>query len=157
MNCPIGHELAYAMNCTDGAWIAYGIKNRAIQFMKTQSSNHEATRLLFMTQRVNSLLSGKSLCKATQKHLWQTFFRYHKCFFLKFCIGLTQIAPCLSHPFLFRMRFQPFVYVLIISHLFPSFRALFVFSSICSSWQKTARVIQYQKMKKEKENKKWIE
>ena len=29
--------------------------------MKTQFSNHEADRLLFMTQCVNSLLSGKSL------------------------------------------------------------------------------------------------
>jgi hypothetical protein len=45
------------------------MKNRAIQFMKTQFSNHEAERLQFMTQGVNSLLSGTTFPKATQKHL----------------------------------------------------------------------------------------
>jgi hypothetical protein len=69
MNCPYGHELACAMICACSARIACGMKNRAIQFMKTQFSNHEAERLQFMTQGVNSLLLGTTFPKATQKHL----------------------------------------------------------------------------------------
>ena len=47
MNCPIGHELAYAMNWTFGSWIAYGIDmigqfnswNLRFQIMKPQGFN----------------------------------------------------------------------------------------------------------------------
>ena len=52
--------------------------------MKTQFSNHEADRLLFMTQRVNSFLSGESRIKATQRALMTNdFFRCYKYLFLK--------------------------------------------------------------------------
>ena len=42
--------IGFAMNWTFGSWIAFGIKiKRAIQFMKSKISNHEAVRLQFMT------------------------------------------------------------------------------------------------------------
>ena len=49
MNCPYGHELAYAMNCTIVHELPAALKEWAIQFMKSKISNHEAARLQFMT------------------------------------------------------------------------------------------------------------
>jgi hypothetical protein len=49
MNCPYGHELAYAMNCTTVHELPAALKEWAIQFMKSKISNHEAARLQFMT------------------------------------------------------------------------------------------------------------
>ena len=49
MNCPYGHELAYAMNFTIVHELPTALKEWAIQFMKSQISNHEAARLQFMT------------------------------------------------------------------------------------------------------------
>ena len=46
---PYGHELAYAMNCTIVHELPTALGDRAIQFMKSQISNHEAVWLQFMT------------------------------------------------------------------------------------------------------------
>ena len=51
--------------------------------MKTQFSNHEAVRLQFMTQSVNSLLSGENCLKQRKSTYDKRFIRYHKCFLLK--------------------------------------------------------------------------
>ena len=55
--------------------------------MKTKFSNHEAVRLQFMTQSVNSLLSGENCLKQRKSTYDKRFIRYHKCFFLKLRYG----------------------------------------------------------------------
>ena len=55
--------------------------------MKTKFSNHEAVRLQFMTQSVNSLLSGENCLKQRKSTYDKRFIRYHKCFLLKLRYG----------------------------------------------------------------------
>ena len=55
--------------------------------MKTKFSNHEAVRIQFMTQCVNSLLSGENCLKQHKSTYDKRFIRYHKCFLLKLRYG----------------------------------------------------------------------
>lgn len=76
--------------------------------MKTKFSNHEAVRLQFMTQSVNSLLSGENCLKQRKSTYDKRFIRYHKCFLLKLRYGAHANGPCL---FVFRRPRRSKTYV----------------------------------------------